>query len=121
MRASRSQKLGPTGKKFIKDFRAYAKIKGNMPPYSVYQAQAAQIMLGAIARSNGTRASVVKAMFRTRVNERDHGHVPLRQERRHRSEQVDQLRQAQGQAGVYEFAVVTKVGGVAGERADALE
>ena len=38
-----------------------------MPPYAVYQAQAAQIMFGAIARSDGTRASVVKEMFKTKV------------------------------------------------------
>ena len=61
------EKLGPTGKKFMAQFRAYAKIKGHMPPYAVYQAQAAQIMLDAIARSNGTRASVVKEMFKTNV------------------------------------------------------
>jgi branched-chain amino acid transport system substrate-binding protein len=61
------ERLPAAGKKFIAQFRAYAKIKGNMPPYAVYQAQAAQIMLGAIARSDGTRASVVKEMFKTRV------------------------------------------------------
>ena len=61
------EKLPPAGKKFIAQFRAYAKIKGNMPPYAVYQAQAAQIMLDSIARSDGTRASVVKAMFKTQV------------------------------------------------------
>ncbi len=94
------ERLGPTGKKFIKHFRAYAKIKGNMPPYAVYQAQAAQIMLGAIARSDGTRASVVKEHVHDESQERDHGHVPLRQERRHRSEQVDQLRPAAGKTGV---------------------
>jgi branched-chain amino acid transport system substrate-binding protein len=59
--------LGPAGKKFQVQFRKYAKIKGSMPPYAVYQAQAAQIMFGAIARSDGTRASVVKEMFKTKV------------------------------------------------------
>ena len=61
------EKLGPTGKKFMAQFRAYAKIKGSMPPYAVYQAQAAQIMLDAIARSDGTRSSVTKQMFKTNV------------------------------------------------------
>ena len=104
------QKLGPAGKKFIKEFRAYAKIKGNMPPYAVYQAQAAQIMLSAIARSNGTRASVVKAMFATRVKngimgtfrfDRNGDIVP------NKWISFDKLK---GNTGVYEFAVVTKVG-----------
>ena len=104
------QKLGPAGKKFIKEFRAYAKIKGNMPPYAVYQAQAAQVMLSAIARSDGTRASVVKAMFATRVKngimgtfrfDRNGDIVP------NKWISFDKLK---GNAGVYEFAVVTKVG-----------
>jgi len=103
------QKLGPTGKKFMKEFRAYAKIKGNMPPYSVYQAQAAQIMLNAIAESNGTRASVVKALFATSVKngimgtfhfDKNGDTVPFKWI------SFDKLK---GNAGVYEFAVVTKV------------
>ena len=104
------EKLGPTGKKFIRDFRAYAKIKGQMPPYPVYQAQAAQIMLGAIARSDGTRRSVVREMFRTRVNngimgtfrfDRNGDIVP------NKWISFDQLR---GKTGVPVFAVVEKVG-----------
>jgi len=104
-------KLPPTGQKFIKEFRAYAKIKGNMPPYAVYQAQAAQVMLGAIAASNGTRGSVVKAMFATNVKngimgtfhfDKNGDTVPFKWI------SFDKLK---GNAGVYEFAVVTKVKG----------
>ncbi len=104
-------KLPPTGQKFIKQFRAYAKIKGNMPPYSIYQAQAAQIMLSAIARSNGTRGSVVKAMFATKVKngimgtfnfDKNGDIVPFKWI------SMDKLK---GDTGVYEFAVVTKVKG----------
>jgi branched-chain amino acid transport system substrate-binding protein len=103
-------KLGPAGKKFMAQFRAYAKIKGNMPPYAVYQAQAAQIMLGAIARSNGTRASVVKQMMSAKVKngimgtfrfDRNGDIIP------NKWISFDKLK---GNAGVYEFAVVTKVG-----------
>ncbi len=81
-----------------------------MPPYAVYQAQAAQIMLGAIARSDGTRASVVREMFRTRVNngimgtfrfDRNGDIVP------NKWISFDQLR---GKTGVPVFAVVEKVG-----------
>ena len=104
-------KLPPTGQKFIKQFRAYAKIKGNMPPYSIYQAQAAQVMLGAIARSNGTRASVVKEMMSATVKngimgtfhfDKNGDIVPFKWI------SFDKLK---GNAGVYEFAVVTKVKG----------
>jgi branched-chain amino acid transport system substrate-binding protein len=104
-------KLPAAGQKFIKQFRAYAKIKGNMPPYSIYQAQAAQVMLSAIARSDGTRASVVKELFKTNVKngimgtfhfDKNGDIVPFKWI------SFDKLK---GNAGVYEFAVVTKVKG----------
>ncbi len=104
------ERLPATGKKFMRDFRAYAKIKGQLPPYSVYQAQAAQIMLGAIARSDGTRLSVVREMFRTNIKngimgsfrfDRNGDIVP------NKWISFDQLR---GKTGVPVFAVVEKVG-----------
>ncbi|MBM2821819.1 MAG: Amino acid transporter substrate-binding protein [Thermoleophilia bacterium] len=104
-------KLPPAGQKFIKQFRAYAKIKGNMPPYSIYQAQAAQVMLAAIARSDGTRGSVVKELFKTNVKngimgsfrfDKNGDIVPFKWI------SMDKLK---GNTGVYEFAVVTKVKG----------
>jgi branched-chain amino acid transport system substrate-binding protein len=63
------EKLPPAGKKFIGAFRKYLHLKKRElpPPYSVYQAQGAQIMLNAIKRSNGTRASVTKQLFKTRI------------------------------------------------------
>ena len=63
------EKLGATGKKFIADFSKFLKLKtGELPPpYSVYQAQGAQVMLEAIKRSNGTRASVTSELFKTKV------------------------------------------------------
>jgi len=104
------ERLGPTGQKFIAQFRKYAHIKGNMPPYSVYQAQAAQVMLQAIAGSNGTRLSVVKQLFKTNVKngimgtfhfDRNGDTVPFKWI------SFDQLR---GQTGVPVYAVVSKVG-----------
>ncbi len=104
------EKLPATGKKFIAQFRAYAKIKGNMPPYAVYQAQAAQVMLDAIGRSDGTRASVVKELFKTNVKngimgtfrfDRNGDTIPFKWI------SFDQLR---GKNGVPVYAVVEKVG-----------
>jgi branched-chain amino acid transport system substrate-binding protein len=104
------ERLGPAGQKFIKEFRAYAKIKGNMPPYAVYQAQAAQIMLDAIGRSNGTRLSVVREMFKTNVRngimgtfrfDKNGDTIP------NKWISFDQLR---GKTGVPVFAVVEKIG-----------
>jgi branched-chain amino acid transport system substrate-binding protein len=104
------QKLGPAGKKFMAQFRAYAKIKGNMPPYAVYQAQAAQIMLGAIAKSNGTRASVVKEMFKTRVTNGIMGTFRFDKNGDIIPNKWISFDKLKGNAGLYEFAVVTKVG-----------
>ena len=104
------QKLGPAGKKFMAQFRAYAKIKGNMPPYAVYQAQAAQIMLGAIAKSNGTRASVVKEMFKTRVTNGIMGTFRFDKNGDIIPNKWISFDKLKGNAGFYEFAVVTRVG-----------
>ena len=59
-------KLGKSGKAFL---RAFAKYQGKnvVDPYAVYSAQTAQILIRAIANSNGSRLSVVRNMMRTRV------------------------------------------------------
>ena len=95
------EKLPAKGKAFIKAFSKYLHLtKGELPPpYSVYQAQAAQIILAAIAKSNGTRADVTAQAVRLARHERDHGHVPLRQERGHHPDQGDQHGSHQGQDG----------------------
>jgi len=61
-----NQALGPTGKAFLKSYSAYAK-KKTVDPYAVYAAQAAQVTFNAIARSDGTRPSVVAELFKTNV------------------------------------------------------
>jgi branched-chain amino acid transport system substrate-binding protein len=60
-------KLKGAGPKFVRDFtKANA---GKVPdPYTAYAAQAAQVILGAIAKSNGTRASVASNFFNLKVN-----------------------------------------------------
>jgi ABC-type branched-subunit amino acid transport system substrate-binding protein len=103
-------KLPPAGKRFIAQFRAYAKIKGNMPPYAVYQAQAAQIMLGAIARSNGTRASVVRQMMATRVKNGIMGTFRFDKNGDIIPNKWISFDRLKGKGGVYADAIVTKVG-----------
>jgi branched-chain amino acid transport system substrate-binding protein len=104
------EKLPPTGKKFIKAFKKYLGIKTLPPPYAVYQAQGAQIMLDAIKRSKGTRASVTTAIFKTKVKngimgtfhfDKNGDIAPLKWI------SFDQLR---GNAGVPVYAVLRKVG-----------
>jgi branched-chain amino acid transport system substrate-binding protein len=102
-------KLGPAGKRFIAGLRAYAKFKGQMPPYPVYQGQSAQVLLDAIARSNGTRGSVSAQLFRTNVKNGIMGTfhfdkygdiVPLK---------YITIEQLKGNAGVYTYVVITRV------------
>ena len=54
--------LKGAGAKFIKDFTKADKKAPD--PYSVYAAQAAEAIVGAIAQSNGTRADVAKQLFK---------------------------------------------------------
>ena len=63
-----NEKLGPVGKKFVKNFGATQK-GGNVDPYSAYAAQSAQVMLDAIAKSDGTRASVANNLLHTKVTD----------------------------------------------------
>jgi branched-chain amino acid transport system substrate-binding protein len=105
------ERLGPAGKKFIKAFKKYLGTKQLPPPYAVYQAQGAQIMLKAIAHSNGTRASVTTQLFKTHVKngimgtfhfDKNGDIAPLKWI------SFDQLR---GNTGVPVFAVLRKVNG----------
>jgi branched-chain amino acid transport system substrate-binding protein len=63
------EKLPAKGQAFIKAFSKFLHLPAGElpPPYSVYQAQAAQIILAAIAKSNGTRADVNAKLFASRV------------------------------------------------------
>src|SRR5437763_10131276 len=63
-----NEKLGPTGQKFVKDFGATQK-GGSVDPYSSYAAQAAQVLLDAIAKSDGTRAAVANNLLHTKVTD----------------------------------------------------
>ena len=56
---------GP-GRQFAAQFGK--QIGGTFYPWTAYGAQAADVLLDAIARSNGTRASVTKALFATHVH-----------------------------------------------------
>ena len=57
--------LPPRGRSFVE---AFTREVGAPPlPYTLYAAQATEVLLDAIARSDGTRASVARELFRTRV------------------------------------------------------
>jgi branched-chain amino acid transport system substrate-binding protein len=63
-----NENLGPTGKQFVTDFSK--EIGGENPdPYSAYAAQAAQVLLTAIEKSDGTRKSVAENLLNTKVTD----------------------------------------------------
>ncbi len=57
--------LPPAGKRFLNDLRARTGKPSQI--YTASAAQSAEILLDAIARSDGTRASVTRELFKTRV------------------------------------------------------
>jgi branched-chain amino acid transport system substrate-binding protein len=57
--------LKGAGSAFIKNFTKADKRAPD--PYSVYAAQAAEVMVGAIAQSNGTRTDVAKQLFKLKL------------------------------------------------------
>jgi ABC-type branched-subunit amino acid transport system substrate-binding protein len=60
--------LPPAGARWAKRFAA---TQSGVPvePSAVYAAQATEVLLDAVARSDGTRASVVRELFETRVRD----------------------------------------------------
>ena len=63
-----NENLGVTGKKFVKDFGA-TQAGGQVDPYSAYAAQAADALLTAIEKSDGTRADVAAQLLKTKVSD----------------------------------------------------
>ena len=60
--ACRTSALKGAGKAFV---QAFTKADKRPPdPYSVYAAQAAEVVVAAIAQSNGTRADIAKQLFK---------------------------------------------------------
>ncbi len=65
--------LKGAGKVFV---TAFTKADGRPPdPYSVYAAQAAEVMVQAIAQSNGSRSDVAKQLFKVNLPSSILGHV----------------------------------------------
>ena len=91
--------------------RAYAKIKGDIPPYAVYQGQSAEIMFAAIARSNGTRSSVTSELFKTNVVNGIMGNIRFDKNGDTVPLKAISFDKLVGDTGKYAFVVITKVKG----------
>jgi branched-chain amino acid transport system substrate-binding protein len=62
-----TERLPPAGARFVRRF-AETQAGAEVEPSAVYAAQAAEVMLHAIASSDGTRGSILDALFATRVD-----------------------------------------------------
>jgi branched-chain amino acid transport system substrate-binding protein len=62
------EKLSAPGRRFARDFAA-TQPGVELEPSAIYAAQAAEVMLDAIARSNGTRPSIVAQLFATKIRD----------------------------------------------------
>jgi branched-chain amino acid transport system substrate-binding protein len=101
------QPLGTLGP--VKGLTAYAMVKGQMPPYPVYQGQSAQVLLDAIARSNGTRSSVSDQLFKTNVKNGIMGTFHFDKYGDISPNKYITIEVLKGNAGVYKSFVLTKV------------
>jgi ABC-type branched-subunit amino acid transport system substrate-binding protein len=63
-----NERLGARGKRFLRDFGA-TQPGSRVDIAAVYAAQAAELLLAAIARSDGTRASVSSELLESRVDD----------------------------------------------------
>ena len=62
-----AERLRGSGRRFVEEFEEA--IGGKATPYSITAAQATQVLLDAIAASDGTRGSVTRNLFQTRVED----------------------------------------------------
>ena len=70
------ERLGPTGRRFVSEFGA-TRPGGQVPTLALYAAAATEVMLDAIARSDGTRESVSRALAGVRLQDGPLGPIAL--------------------------------------------
>ena len=68
--------LGATGRAFVRDFGATQRGR-KIAQFDLYSAAATEVLLDAIARSDGTRASVTRALATTRLADSPLGPLAL--------------------------------------------
>ena len=90
-----TERLPPGGAAFARRFAA-TQAGAPVEPSRVYAAQAAEVVLDAIARSDGTRASVLDELFRDARARRPARRLRVRAQRRHHESPVTILRVADG-------------------------
>jgi YVTN family beta-propeller protein len=95
-------RLGATGRRFVREFGATQRGR-DVAVYDVYAAAATQVLLDAIARSDGTRASVSRALANTRLADSPLGPLALDRRGEPVSNPITVLRAVRGGGDQTEF------------------
>jgi YVTN family beta-propeller protein len=106
------ERLGPTGRRFVRDFEAVSRGR-TLGPYDAYAAAATEVLLDAIARSDGTRESVSRALATTRLGDSVIGPLALDRNGEPTSNPITVLRAVRGGGDLTRFD--STEGGVAEE------
>ena len=71
-----AERLSPASQRFLRNFAA-TRPGGQVPKYALYAAAATDVLLDAIARSDGTRESVAQALSSVRLVDTPIGPITL--------------------------------------------
>ncbi len=103
--------LPPRGTHLLEAFEAASGRKQSSPSTAMYAAQATEILLDAIGRSDGTRSSVTRELRGTSIEDGILGKHPVRRERRHGGSTGDHLpRRRQATADLVDPTRVSRCG-----------
>jgi YVTN family beta-propeller protein len=97
-------RLGPSGRRFVRDFAATQRGR-EVAPFDVYSAAAAEVLLDAIARSDGTRESVTRALATTRLADSPLGPLALDRRGELTSNPIKVLRAGHGSRDPVDFSL----------------
>ena len=100
--------LGPKGKAFIAGLTNTRRSRARCRRIPIYQGQSAQVLLDAIARSNGTRSSVSDQLFKTNVKNGIMGTFHFDKFGDIAPNKYITIEVLKGNAGVYRDVVITK-------------
>jgi YVTN family beta-propeller protein len=97
-------RLGATGRRFLREFGATQRGR-EVARFDVYSAAATEVLLDAIARSDGTRESVTRALATTRLSDSVVGPLALDRRGELTSNPITVLRAAHGTSDPVDFSL----------------
>jgi ABC-type branched-subunit amino acid transport system substrate-binding protein/outer membrane protein assembly factor BamB len=97
-------RLGPTGRRFVREFGASQRGR-EVAPFDVNSAAATEVLLDAIARSDGTRESVTRALATTRLADSPLGPLALDRRGELTANPIMVLRAVRGSSDPVDFSL----------------